>query len=165
MKLRWLILLTVIEGSTNTCSVAYAQEADTLRVVRMSADSIVTFGQLAQDIGFTFCTDGNVYSRIDPTLDSIMLRDVAAHEAKHREQFARFASCAIWNAYYRTPVGRLESEAEAYAAGWCESRRLGWADLEDLERQYLRNIYGLLGGGTPIFTILQRFKHYVDGCP
>ncbi len=161
MTKKWLFLLTALGAGANTCSVAYAQETT---FVRMSAESVVTFGQLAEMDGVTFCIGKQVFTRVDPTLDSIMIRDVEVHEAKHREQFARFPSCDAFNAYYRTPVGKLQSEAEAYAAGWCESRKLGYPDLEDLERHYLQNIYRLLGGWTPIYTILQTFKHYVDGC-
>lgn len=154
------ILLTTLGAGAETCfvSVAHAQETT---FVRMSAESVLTFGQLAGLDGVTFCIGKQVFSRVDPTLDSIMIHDVEVHEAKHREQFARFPSCEAWNAYYRTPNGKLQTEAEAYAAGYCEAKRRGYEDMEDLERHYLQDIYSLLGGGTGIYTILQTFKHYV----
>jgi len=155
---RWLLALTVLAGGANTCF-APALAAQHAKTVQMSMDSILTFGQLARLDGVTFCVDGKVLSYISADLDSIGRADVEAHEAKHREQYARWKSCKAFQDYYKTPVGRLESEAEAYVAGYCVAVKMG-ADPVQFKGNYIRNLYALFGGGVMPGVILETWKKY-----
>ena len=109
--------------------------------------------------GVTFCYQGQAYSFINSRQDGTELADTRAHEAKHREQVARFRDCKTFDDYYHTPVGMLELEAEAYKAGACESIKRG-IDPATVEQWSVQTLYRWMGGGTPLFTILEAYRKY-----
>jgi hypothetical protein len=116
----------------------------------------VAFDLLAKLDGLTFCVDGKVTYWIDGMIDSTEEKATRVHELKHVEQYHRYPSCAAFELYYRTPQGRMDSEMEAYVAGWCSV----YSEMDDptqIKRNSLR-IFAEMG--YDIFYALQQWKKY-----
>ena len=112
--------------------------------------------------GVTFCReDGGSFSMIKPGLSEIERAEVTAHEAKHVEQHQRFKTCAAFQEFYRTPLGTMKTEAEAFHAGWCVAVAMG-GDPVSLRALHLQIIQMYYVPGTPIFEIAQEFAKYGD---
>jgi hypothetical protein len=126
----------------------------------------VAFEALQKLDGLTFCVGSKVSFWLDGSIDGGELKATIAHERKHVEQYHRFATCADFDLYYRTPVGRLESETEAYVAGWCAA----YGDMEGLNDPLslkARSIHLIATGyGFDPFMVVQTWKKYEDQeCP
>jgi len=90
------------------------------------------------------------------------LKATHAHEQKHIEQYRRFKTCAAFDWYYHSDIGRLESEAEAYVAGWCAV----FDDVSDAGRLESVSLYNLTRHGYDIMTVLQAWNKYHEiECP
>lgn len=118
--------------------------------------------QLASWYGVTVCHNGMGYSFIASNLAAIDSAATRAHEAMHREQYTRFPSCDAFIRYYQTPRGKLQSEAEAYHAGWCVSIRMG-ADSVSLRQAFIEQISRYFGGEVNQLEIARDFDRY--RCP
>lgn len=152
-----LCVALLLSGAPQTCvsqAMAALGQEPPLRV-----PDRVKFAALQHYDGFTFCTDRGVFSFVRTGLSDMNEADTKVHEAKHQEQSARFPSCQAWWEYYRTPKGEMEAEAEAYAAGWCVSAKMG-ADTISLRQSYVEKIERGLGGGPSRLEIVQAFNRY-----
>ena len=103
----------------------------------------ISFEEMTGYAGVTVCWKGRAFPFVRMDLSAIEEAATRAHEAKHVEQAARFTSCEAFNDWYGTPVGQLDAEAEAYAAGLCRAIALGYdpvsgrrSVLDLLERKF-----------------------------
>jgi hypothetical protein len=112
--------------------------------------------------GVTFCREVASISFVAVGLSAIDLAEVSAHERKHAEQHRRFKSCAAFQKYYNTPAGKMKTEVEAFAAGWCVATAMG-ADPVSLRAMVVQLVERHYVPGTPVFEISQEFKKY-EGC-
>lgn len=149
-----VLLLVLVQGCDG-------QMISLVRGMMPSSDKTVSYQFLSQVYGITFCYNGKGYSLVSTSssLDSIEDLDTRVHEAKHREQYTRYPSCEAFDAYYHTPKGRLESEAEAYHAGNCASIKAG-KDPQELEATSIRRMWLWMGGGTPIYELVEAYRRY-----
>lgn len=99
----------------------------------------ITFDQLVQLNGVTFCWNDNPHSYIDGSLTGTERLDVTTHEAIHRRQIRNMGSCKKWDNLFDIPIARFTLEAEAYKGGWCVSAQQ-LADTVLLRRDYIKNL-------------------------
>lgn len=119
---------------------------------------------LAEFNGFTVCHDGRTFSFTLDTLSFAETNVVNVHEAKHREQAGRFGNdCTRFYAWYDSPVGKLDSEAEAYMADLCVAVAYG-ADPLEIRQNYARRIARYFGGGVNQLQIVEAMRKF-DQCP
>jgi hypothetical protein len=147
---RYLLIVVMAFAILVAMPVACYGQKDSTRVVRVS--------RLTEVYGLTVCFEGKGYSFI--STHSIPLNEVQAtvvHEAMHREQYERFASCRDFDKWYETPKGMVETEAEAYAAGYCAIK--GGEDPIELFQSYVNRIERLVGtiNRLEIVTTLHRY--------
>lgn len=122
-------------------------------------DQNISFERLQRLDGLAFCVDEKASFWVDGDVVRIggwELKATIAHEEKHREQYRRFPTCAAFDWYYNSSVGRLESEAEAYVAGWCAA----YDDVPDpvlAETEALRHVASY---GYDIYLVLQEWKKW-----
>jgi hypothetical protein len=117
---------------------------------------------LAELNGVAFCRDeGDSFAMIKVGLSAMQRQDTEAHERKHLEQHRRFKTCKDFDKYYKTPRGRLELEAEAFAAGWCVQVALG-ADPYSLRSYYLQTLMRHYVPGTQVYEVATAFARYQE---
>lgn len=131
-----------------------AQSKDDNRVVKVA--------WLASLYGITVCYEGRGYSFIAANISEIEAADTRAHEAKHREQYTRYKNCQEFDEYYKTPRGKMEIEAEAYAAGYCVAVEKG-SDPVSLLQSYAERIEFLVGSINR-FEILTTLREHTRHC-
>lgn len=135
----------------------------TWAVACASAQQSLSYAQLSDDLGVTFCFNGESYSFVRVGMTDVQTASTTAHELKHQEQIARTGNeCEKFAAYYGTPVGQLESEAEAYAADLCVAVSMG-ADKRTLGADYAARIAHYLGGEANSLAAVQSMAKY-DTC-
>lgn len=141
----------------------YAAPALAQAAARLDATT-VTVQELYDDTGVTLCYNDQTFSFVRDSLPRDVDSVVRVHERKHREQAARFGNdCARWIAYYNTPVGMLESEAEAYMTDLCVAVSLG-ADPITVRQDYAEKIARYFGSGANQLSIREAMAKY-DRCP
>lgn len=113
----------------------------------VSSDTFATANSvLADAYGVTICYRGTAYSFERADLGYAELNIVRAHEAVHRKQATRYATCDAFYAVYRTPAGMLALEAEAYMTDICVAEAYG-ADPIEQRRDYAERLSRYFGGG------------------
>lgn len=114
--------------------------------------------------GVTFCDRGEPFSFI--SVDALGTEDeitVPAHEAMHRAQALRYGSCEAMQAAYRTTMGKLAIEGEAYAAGYCAGVRADY-DAAETRQDMLQRFHVAMRGKLPEMLTDLAFDHYAAGC-
>ncbi len=120
---------------------------------------------LAGYAGVAFCTGRNqsvAFINVD-VLSTSDLITVPPHEAKHREQFTRFPSCKAVRRHYRTGTGRMQMEAEAYAAGYCAGVKAG-LPIRDTYEDMEARLTHYMKGWMPEILVRATFAHYAERC-
>ena len=113
--------------------------------------------------GVAFCRDEGGFYLVKGGLSAMEHAATVAHEAKHLEQYGRFKDCRSFYKRYDTPRGKLELEAEAFAAGWCVQTKMG-ADPISLRTQHIRLLLLHYVPGTTVYEVAKAHaKHEV--CP
>lgn len=112
-----------------------------------------------KSMAYTYCVDGRARSVMDMSvIGTADFEEVVAHEAKHREQYARFAPfCPLL-----TPLLYLDLEIEAYCASRpaaMRNRRLAKV-LVDLD--YITRIASELVNEIPADSVA---RLYLVRCP
>ena len=114
---------------------------------------------LAELYGVAFCRDDGPFYMVKGGLSKLDVIETTAHEQKHIEQYARFPTCKAFYRWYETPVGTLEAEAEAFAAGRCAVASLG-VDTLSLRQNHLQSLIRYYVPGTTIYDAYQAYKRY-----
>jgi hypothetical protein len=136
------------------------REVDT----RLTPNWSVNVNYLGELNGVAFCRDEGAFYLVKGGLSAMEKAATEAHEAKHLAQHRRYTNCKAFYDYYDTPVGRLETEAEAFVAGWCVQVAMGADDLS-LKQNYLQLLIRYYVPGTPIYEAAQVFAKYEKDCP
>jgi hypothetical protein len=152
--MNWAALLGfLLVGLFVPAEIAQAQNG------RGTKDWVVGVEYLSELNGLTFCRDAGSFFLLKGDLSAMDEAATKAHERKHVEQGGRFTSCKAFYKWYDTPVGKLESEAEALAAGWCVQVKMG-ADPLSLKQSFLLLLIRYYVPGTQIYEAAQVFAKY-----
>jgi hypothetical protein len=130
---------------------------------RLTKNWKVAVEYLAELHGVAFCRDAGPLYFIRGGLSRLDYVETEAHERKHIEQYGRFKDCRAFYKWYDTPKGKLNAEAEAFAAGRCAVAPLG-VDTLSLRQMHLQNLIRFYVPGTTIYDAYQVYKQY-EGCP
>ena len=129
-------------------------QTDSTRVVMVS--------RLTEVYGLTVCFEGKGYSFISThAIPANEVQATTVHEATHRNQYERFDSCRAFDKWYATPKGMLETEAEAYAAGYCAIK--GGEDPIELFQSYVNRMERLIGTINRL-EIVATLHRYTKNC-
>jgi hypothetical protein len=128
---------------------------------RGTANWRVKIDYLAELYGVTFCRENGSFYLVKGGLSAMDEASTKAHEKKHIEQHGRFKTCKTFYAWYDTPVGRLETEAEALAAGWCVQVKMG-ADPVSLKQSFILLLIRYYVPGTQVYEASKVFAKYED---
>jgi hypothetical protein len=108
--------------------------------------------------GLTWCDGGQPISRIRPDIrDSLLLAQIEAHEAVHREQALAYASCESFLAGLTSARRVIDVELPAYCAQWRVAVRQG-ADPIETRRDFSWRIAAQSGAMENRLQIIQRFE-------
>jgi hypothetical protein len=121
----------------------------------------VKIDYLAELYGVTFCRDEGSFYLVRGGLSAMDEAATKAHEKKHIEQHSRFKTCDAFYKWYDTPLGRLETEAEALAAGWCVQVKMG-ADALSLKQSFVLLLIRYYVPGTQVYEASKVFAKYED---
>jgi hypothetical protein len=113
--------------------------------------------------GVAFCRDQGAFYMVRGGISEIERRSTEAHEQKHLDQHTRFKDCKAFYKAYDTPRGKLEMEAEAFAAGWCVQVGMG-ADPVSLRAYYIQLLLRYYVPGTQVYEAASAFGRYAR-CP
>jgi Zn-dependent peptidase ImmA (M78 family) len=149
---RWLVL-----GLLLWATPAEAQQGRGTKNWRVGVEYLNTLN------GVAFCRDEGSFYLVKGGLSAMEKAATEAHEATHIKQHGRFKDCKAFYKYYDTPVGKLETEAEAFAAGLCVQQQMG-ADPLNLKQYYLSLLIKYYVPGTQIYEASQIFSRY-ERCP
>ena len=110
-------------------------------------------------LGVTRCESGKAVSVIRPDVsDSMLLREIHAHEEVHRRQAAGFPSCEAFLASITTARRIIDVELPAYCAQWRVAVAHG-ADSALTRREYAWRIAAQSGAMENRLGVVQRFEH------
>jgi hypothetical protein len=126
---------------------------------RGGANWRVKIDYLAELYGVAFCRDAGSFYLVKGGLSAMDEAATKVHEKKHIEQHGRFKDCKTFYRWYDTPLGRLHTEAEALAAGWCVQVKMG-ADAMSLKQSYLLLLIRYYVPGTQVYEAAQVFAKY-----
>jgi hypothetical protein len=108
--------------------------------------------------GLTWCDGGQPISRIRPDIrDSLLLAQIEAHEAVHREQALAYPSCESFLAGLTTARRVIDVELPAYCAQWRVAAAQG-ADPVETRRDFSWRIAAQSGAMENRLQIIQRFE-------
>lgn len=145
LKWLWPLLLPMV-----------LQAQDKHRLSEATVDSVLVYYR-----AISYC---NEQDQITTRFQQGYERDslVVVHEAKHREQMARFPDCAASVEWAQENVlHRMDAEAEAYCASVDWAVRHG-AEKNAMKSEYLIAIFRGFRGLIPPATILDALNRY---CP
>jgi hypothetical protein len=109
-------------------------------------------------LGITRCESGAVVTVLrEDVRDSVLLAEVEAHEAVHREQAAGFPSCEAFLASVTTARRIIDVELPAYCAQWRLAVARG-ADSAVTRREYAWRIAAQSGAMENRLSVAQRFE-------
>jgi hypothetical protein len=131
---------------------------------RGTPEWMVNVHYLAELYGVAFCRPEGSFFLVMGGLSAIDEAATKAHEKKHIEQHGRFRNCEMFYGWYGTPLGKLEVEAEALAAGWCVQVKMG-ADALSTKQSALLLLIRYYVPGTQIYEAAQVFAKYAKECP
>jgi hypothetical protein len=109
-------------------------------------------------LGITRCESGAVVTVLrEDVRDPVLLAEVEAHEAVHREQAAGFPSCEAFLASVTTARRIIDVELPAYCAQWRLAVARG-ADSAVTRREYAWRIAAQSGAMENRLSVAQRFE-------
>ena len=108
--------------------------------------------------GLTHCDSGRAVTRMRADIQDTLVRaQLEAHEAVHRAQAGKFATCEAFTASLATARHIIDAELPAYCAQWRVAVAQG-VDTIDLRRDYAWRIAAQSGAMENRLQVLQRFK-------
>ena len=149
-----MLCLLLSIGGIATCE---AQGKSSDRAVR--DDRKISVEYMSSLNGMAYCMDRGPLAFVRVGLSEIDHAATTAHEKKHIEQYTRYPTCTLFYRWYTTPVGTLETEAEAFAAGWCVAAKMG-ADTVSYRSWILQSLTQRYVPGTPIYEAARVFAKY-----
>jgi hypothetical protein len=109
-------------------------------------------------LGLTRCEAGRAITNLRPDVrDSMLVAEVEAHEAVHREQAAAFGSCEDFLATLTSARRIIDAELPAYCAQWKVTVARG-ADSSATRREFGWRIAAQSGAMENRLQIIQRFE-------
>ena len=109
-------------------------------------------------LGLTTCEAGTAVTTLRPDVrDSLLVAEVEAHEAVHREQAAAHASCDAFLASLTSARRIIDAELPAYCAQWKAAVARG-ADSAETRREFAWRIAAQSGAMENRLQIAQRFE-------
>jgi hypothetical protein len=142
----WAFFLGLWLGLLLECDTLHAQ-TDAMARPPVAIGKSITYEELASYRGFTFCFNEQPISFIRIGQDDTTAQEVTAHELKHQDQYKRYDKCATFDVAYRSALGFLTYEAEAYMAGYCAVRS-EIADTVHARKLIEDQLYSSFGAGT-----------------
>ena len=115
--------------------------------------------------GLTWCEAGEAVSRIrEDVRDSLVRRELEAHEAVHREQAKAFGSCERFLAGLTSARRIIDAELPAYCAQWRVAVEQG-AEPGELRREFAWRIAAQSGAMENRLDIAHRFELECEPAP
>ena len=115
--------------------------------------------------GLTWCEAGEAVSRIrEDVRDSLVRRELEAHEAVHREQAKAFGSCERFLAGLTSARRIIDAELPAYCAQWRVAVEQG-AEPGELRREFAWRIPAQSGAMENRLDIAHRFELECEPAP
>jgi hypothetical protein len=109
-------------------------------------------------LGLTRCESGQPITNLRPDVrDSMLVVEIEAHEAVHRQQAAAFGSCEDFLATLTSARRIIDAELPAYCAQWKVAVRRG-ADSAGTRREFAWRIAAQSGAMENRLQITQRFE-------
>jgi hypothetical protein len=109
-------------------------------------------------LGLTRCEAGTAVTDLRPDVrDSLLIVEIEAHEAVHREQAAGHPSCEAFLATLTSALRIIDAEMPAYCAQWKIAVTRG-ADSAETRREYAWRIAAQSGAMENRLQITQRFE-------
>jgi hypothetical protein len=109
-------------------------------------------------LGLTRCEAGRAITNLRPDVrDSMMVAEIEAHEAVHREQAAAFGSCEDFLATLTSARRIIDAELPAYCAQWKVAVARG-ADSSATRREFSWRIAAQSGAMENRLQVIQRFE-------
>jgi len=116
-------------------------------------------------LGLTHCEAGRAVTRFRADVrDSLLREQLEAHEAVHRRQSERFASCETFMATLRTARSIIAVELPAYCAQWRVAISQG-ADSAATRRDFAWRIAAQSGAMENRLDIVRRLEHECPPTP
>jgi hypothetical protein len=130
-----------------------------LLLVLVAAESRAQRAATPDDFpGLTWCDGGQPVSRIRPDVrDTLLLAQLEAHEAVHREQAMAYASCESFLAGLSSARRVIDVELPAYCAQWRVAVAQG-AEAVETRRDFSWRIAAQSGAMENRLEIIQRFE-------
>jgi hypothetical protein len=108
-------------------------------------------------LGLTSCEAGTAVTNLRPDVrDSMLIEEIEAHEAVHREQAAAYPSCEAFLATLTSALRIIDAELPAYCAQWKIAVARG-ADSAETRREYAWRIAAQSGAMENRLQVTQRF--------
>jgi hypothetical protein len=115
--------------------------------------------------GLTLCDAGRAITRIRADVrDSLLLAQLEAHEAVHRDQARAFPSCEVFLAGLTSARRIIDVELPAYCAQWRVAVRQG-AEAVETRRDFAWRIAAQSGAMENRLQVVQRFERECDLVP
>jgi hypothetical protein len=109
-------------------------------------------------LGLTRCEAGRAITNLRPDVrDSMMVAEIEAHEAVHREQAAAFGSCEDFLATLTSARRIIDAELPAYCAQWKVAVARG-ADSSATRREFSWRNAAQSGAMENRLQVIQRFE-------
>ena len=109
-------------------------------------------------LGLTRCEAGTAVTNLRPDVrDSMLIEEVEAHEAVHREQAAAHPTCEAFLATLTSALRIIDAELPAYCAQWKIAVARG-ADSAETRREYAWRIAAQSGAMENRLQVTQRFE-------
>ncbi len=110
-------------------------------------------------LGLTTCEAGAAVTTLRPDVsDSLLVAQIEAHEAVHREQAAAHGSCDAFLATLTSARRIIDAELPAYCAQWKVVVERGAADSATTRREFAWRIAAQSGAMENRLQIAQRFE-------
>ena len=109
-------------------------------------------------LGLTRCEAGTAVTNLRPDVrDSMLVEEVEAHEAVHREQAGAHPTCEAFLATLTSALRIIDAELPAYCAQWKIAVARG-ADSAETRREYAWRIAAQSGAMENRLQVTQRFE-------
>jgi hypothetical protein len=109
-------------------------------------------------LGLTRCEAGTAVTNLRPDVrDSMLIEEVEAHEAVHREQAGAHPTCEAFLATLTSALRIIDAELPAYCAQWKIAVARG-ADSAETRREYAWRIAAQSGAMENRLQVTQRFE-------
>ena len=109
-------------------------------------------------LGLTRCEAGTAVTNLRPDVrDSMLVEEIEAHEAVHRDQAAAHPTCEAFLATLTSALRIIDAELPAYCAQWKVAVARG-ADSSETRREYAWRIAAQSGAMENRLQVTQRFE-------